>query len=63
MMMQVSDLLPGLPPLSIVTVVGMSIMAATGVLYLLSRVRELLLIAGISLIYAAVPLLPMLKHL
>jgi len=63
MMMQVSDLLPGLPPLSIVTVVGMSMVGATVLLYLLSRIRELLFIAGISLLYAAVPLLPMLKHL
>ena len=67
MIMQVSDLLPGLPPLSIVAVVGLSIVVASSVLYLLSRIPELLLITGISLIYAAAPMMTMmlatLKHL
>ena len=63
MMMQMTDLLPGLPPLSIVTVVGLSIVAASSVLYLLSRAPELLLVTAISALYAAAPMISMLKHL
>jgi len=63
MMMQVTEFLPGLPPLSIITVVGLCLMATTAVLYLLSRMPELLLIAVISCIYAMVPMMGMLKHL
>jgi len=50
-----------------VAVVGLSIVVASSVLYLLSRIPELLLITGISLIYAAAPMMTMmlatLKHL
>ena len=63
MMSQVSDLFPGLPPLSIITVVGLCIVAGSLLLYLLSRIPELLLITAISFIYASVPMLSMLKHL
>ena len=59
MMMQVSDLLSGLPPVSIVTVIGLCLVGATLVLYLLSRIPEILLITLICLIYAAVPVLPL----
>jgi hypothetical protein len=62
MLMQVADLVPGLPPISIITVVGVSMMAVTGLLYLISRIPELLLLTIISMLYAAVPLLPLLKH-
>ncbi len=63
MTMQVSDLLPGLPPVSIITVIGFCIVSASLVLYLLSRIPELLLITGISFLYAAVPMLGILKHM
>jgi len=58
-----SHLLPGLPPLSTVTVVAFGVVAVTAVLYLLSRVPELLLIGAISFIYGVVPLLAMWKHM
>lgn len=61
--MMVFDLLPGLPPVSILTVIAFSIVAASMTLYLLSRVPELLLITGISFLYGLVPVLAMVKHL
>jgi hypothetical protein len=64
MMMQVtSDLLPNLPPLSILTVIGGCFVAASLVLYLLSRIPELLLITVISFLYAVVPVVGMIKHM
>jgi predicted PurR-regulated permease PerM len=63
MLMQVHDLLPGLPPLSILTVIGASVMIATLVLYMLSRVPELLLITFIAGLYALVPVIGMMKHI
>jgi hypothetical protein len=63
MVLQVHELLPGLPPLSIITVIGMAIVASSLLLYLLSRVPELLLVTAISFLYAAVPMLSILKHL
>ncbi len=62
MMMQVKDFIPGFPPVSIITVIGLCVVAASLLLYLLSRVPELLLITIISFIYAAVPMLSMIKH-
>ncbi len=63
MVLVVHEALPGLPPLSIITVVGMAIVAASLLLYLLSRVPELLLITAIAFLYAFVPVLPMIKHM
>ncbi len=62
MLMQVADLVPGLPPISIITVVGVSVMAVTGIGYLISRIPELLLLTFISLLYAAVPVMHLLRH-
>jgi hypothetical protein len=62
MTMQVADLVPGLPPLSILTVIGFSLMIAMLVLYMLSRIPELLLIAVIACVYGMVPLISMVKH-
>ncbi len=61
--MMVSDLLPGLPPVSILTVIAFSMVAVSLTLYLLSRVPELLLITGISFLYGLVPVLGIIKHL
>jgi hypothetical protein len=63
MMMQMSNVLPGLPPLSILTVIGASVMISTLVLYMLSRVPELLLITFIAGMYAMVPVIGMMKHI
>ena len=57
-----ADIFPGLPPLSILTVAGACICIASLTLYLLSKINELLLVSFISLLYAAVPLLAMVKH-
>ncbi len=57
MMIHLDNVIPGLPPLSIVTVVGMSMVAAGVVLYLISHARELLLISAIAFIYGVVPLI------
>jgi hypothetical protein len=59
---QIADLLPGLPPISILTVIGFSLMLGTLVLYMLSRVPELLLITFIAFVYGVVPLISMVKH-
>ncbi len=61
-MIQIGDYLPGLPPLSIVTVAGAGLLAACTVLYFLSHKRELLLIAAVAGLYAVVPVLGMIKH-
>jgi hypothetical protein len=42
--------------LTILSQIGFCLVAAAGVLYLLSRMPELLLVAAISFIYAVVPL-------
>jgi hypothetical protein len=62
-LIQAGDFLPGLPPLSIITVVGVGILACCIVLYCLSRIRELLLIGGIAALYAIVPVIGMMKHM
>jgi hypothetical protein len=62
MLVDLSDYLPFLPHLSIVTVVGLIIVAVSVLLFLLSRVRELLLIGGIAAIYAFAPVLMMMRH-
>ncbi len=62
MMMQVHDVLPGLPPLSILTVIGACVVIASLTLYLLSRVPELLLVTLIAALYAAVPVIGMMRH-
>jgi hypothetical protein len=49
--------------MSIITVVGICIMAASLLLYLISQMRELLLISVIALIYAAVPVIGMMRHI
>ncbi len=63
MMMQVSDIIPGLPPLSILTVIGVCVMISTLTLYMLSRVPELLLVTCIAALYAVVPVIGMIRHL
>ena len=45
------------PHLTVLSQIGFTVVAVTGVLYLLSRMPELLLVGAISLIYAAVPLI------
>jgi hypothetical protein len=62
MTMQVADLLPGLPPISTLTVIAFSLVIGTMVLYMLSRIPELLLISAIAFIYGMVPLISMVKH-
>ena len=57
MLIHLDNIIPGLPPLSVVTVVGMSTVAAGVGLYLISQARELLLISAIAFIYGVVPLL------
>ena len=62
MLVHLSSFLPGLPPLSIITVVGILIMAAALVMYLINPIRELLLITLVAFIYAAVPVIGMIHH-
>jgi hypothetical protein len=57
MLIHLDNIIPGLPPLSIVTVVGMSVVAAGVGLYLISHAREMLLISAIAFVYGVVPLL------
>ena len=61
MMIHLDNLFPGLPPLSVVTVVGMSMVAAGVVLYLISHARELLLISAIAFIYGVGSADPLMK--
>ena len=56
MMNTLSDYLPAVSSLSPITVVGLAVGAAGALLYLISRVPELLLVTGTALIYALVPL-------
>jgi hypothetical protein len=63
MMIQAGDYLPGLPPLSIITVAGAGILAASVVLYFLSHAKELLYVGGIAALYAVVPVIGLIKHL
>ena len=58
----ITEVLPGLPPISTITVVAMGIVTTSTVLYLLSRIPELLLITAISFLYGLVPMLSILKH-
>jgi hypothetical protein len=51
-----SDYLPAVASLSPVTIVGIGIGAFGALLYLITRVPELLLVVATSLIYALVPL-------
>jgi len=51
-----SDYLPAFASLSPVTIVGIGIGAFGALLYLITRVPELLLVVATSLIYALVPL-------
>jgi hypothetical protein len=62
MTMQIADLLPGLPPISTLTVIAFSLVISTMVLYMLSRIPELLLISAIAFIYGMVPLISVIKH-
>ena len=62
MLVQMSNFLPGLPPMSIVTAVGICIMAVSLLMYLVNPIRELLLITLIAFIYAAVPVIGMIHH-
>jgi hypothetical protein len=57
MLIHLDNVIPGLPPLSVVTVVGMSMVAVGVVLYLINHSRELLLISAIAFIYGIVPLM------
>ena len=53
-----SDLLPALAHLSPVTMVGVGISAVATLVYVMTRMPELMLVVITSLMYAAVPLLP-----
>lgn len=57
MLEMLSDYMPAVMHLSPVTMVGAGIGAFGGLLYLLTRIPELLLVVGTSLLYAVVPLL------
>ena len=63
MMVQLTDFFPGLPPLSLVTVIGLCLVISSLFLYMLSRIPELLLVTAIAFLYAAAPALSLLKHL
>ncbi len=63
MMVHLSEFIPGIPPLSMVTVAGACVMIACLVLYLLSRVREFLLVSAIAGLYAAVPMISMMMSM
>jgi hypothetical protein len=59
---QFVDVLPGLPPISVLTVVAFGLMMGTMVLYMVSRIPELLLIAIVAFIYGVVPVISLIKH-
>ncbi len=64
MVFDLNDFVSSLPPMSMLSTIAFSIVVAATVLYMLSRVREFLLIMAIALVYGCVPLLPVLiKHL
>jgi hypothetical protein len=61
MFQQISDYLPAITSISPITIAGLGIGALGTLLYIFTRMPELLLMVATAVIYAAVPLLPTLK--
>jgi hypothetical protein len=61
MLEQLSDYLPVVTSISPITIAGLGIGALGTLLYIFTRMPELLLMVATAVIYAAVPLLPTLK--
>lgn len=58
MLQIISDYLPAVLSMSPVTMVGVGIGATGSLLYVFTRIPELLLVVATSMTYAVVPLLP-----
>ena len=58
MLETVSDYLPAITSVSSITIAGVGISAFTALIYLFTRIPELLLVIATAMIYAAAPLLP-----
>jgi hypothetical protein len=61
MLEQLSGYLPVITSVSPITIAGLGIGALGTLLYIFTRMPELLLMVATAVIYAAVPLLPTLK--
>jgi hypothetical protein len=61
MLEQFSDYLPVITSVSPITIAGLGIGAFGTLLYIFTRMPELLLMVATAVLYAAVPLLPTLK--
>ncbi|HSV13311.1 MAG TPA: hypothetical protein VLI90_03585 [Tepidisphaeraceae bacterium] len=58
MLETITNNLPAIASISPITVAGVGVSALAALLYLFTRVPEMLLVIATAIIYAAVPLLP-----